>query len=132
MKMPNSPEECGGGAKAAERARDVTQIACTLQPADFKERITWLRDLARHSLRVAERTPLALRLTYDRSAAADVAELVRRERACCAFLHFELREDAGGVQLTVTAPEEARAATDAWFDHFAPSLAREPSTSTQS
>jgi hypothetical protein len=62
---------------------------------------------------------LVLELTYDRSAAADVHEFVRREQACCGFLHFEVRESADAVHLTITAPPEAESAADELFAHFA-------------
>jgi hypothetical protein len=60
-----------------------------------------------------------LELTYDRSAAADVHEFVRREQACCGFLRFDVRESADAVHLTITAPPEAESAADELFAHFA-------------
>lgn len=103
---------------------ESASIACTLTQRDFKERVRWIRNLARGSLREARREPLALHLRYDTAAAVRVREMVRKEEACCAFLHFDLREDAGGVHLSITAPEEAREAANELFAHFAPELAR--------
>lgn len=48
-------------------------------------------------------------------AAERVREMVRREQTCCAFLHFSLVEREDTVALTITAPEEARAAADVLF-----------------
>jgi hypothetical protein len=93
-------------------------IACTLGSGDFKNRIGWIRQLSAKSLRSHRRDGLMLELTYDRSAAADVHEFVRSERACCAFLGFDVRESADAVHLTITAPPEAQGAADELFAHF--------------
>jgi len=93
-------------------------IACTLSAGDFKHRVGWIRELSAKSLRSHRRDGLMLELTYDRSAAPDVHEFVRRERACCAFLGFDVRESADAVHLTITAPPEAQGAADELFAHF--------------
>jgi hypothetical protein len=99
-------------------------IACTLTPGDFKERIAWIRVVAREALLSVCREPLALHLTYDAAAADRVREMVGKEQACCAFLRFDLREDVRGVHLSITAPPDAREAANELFAHFAPELAR--------
>lgn len=131
MRSQRDPIEGAGGACGCPAASSPAPIACTLTPGDFKERVQWIRDLARASLRDARREPLALHLTYDVSAAPRVREMVRKEEACCAFLHFDLREDARGVHVSITAPERAREAANELFAHFAPELAASRSTSTQ-
>jgi hypothetical protein len=93
-------------------------IACTLGPADFKDRVGWIRELSAKSLRSHRRDGLVLELTYDRSAAANVHEFVRREQACCGFLRFDVRESAKAVHVTITAPSEAQGAVDELFAHF--------------
>ena len=93
-------------------------IACTLGPGDFEDRLGWIRELSAKSLRSHRRDGLMLELTYDRSAAADVHEFVRREQACCGFLLFDVRENAVAVHLTITAPPEAQTAADELFAHF--------------
>ena len=60
-------------------------IACRLAPGDFKDRVGWIRELLAKSLRSHHRDGLMLELIYDRCAAADVHEFVRREQACCGF-----------------------------------------------
>jgi hypothetical protein len=95
-------------------------IACTLGSGDFKDRIGWIRELSARSLRSHRRDGLMLELTYDRSAAADVHNLVRREQACCGFLRFDVHESADAVHLTITAPPEAQSAADELFAHFMP------------
>jgi hypothetical protein len=120
---------CGCGAPASTgepSAEEKPPIACTLTGEDFAARTTWIRQLAKDHLISVGRTPLSLQLTYAPAAASKVKELVRKERACCAFLKFDLREAKDAVHLTVIAPEEAREAVDMLFDHFAPDAANHP------
>jgi hypothetical protein len=93
-------------------------IACALGAADFKVRVGRIRELSAKSLRSHRRDELMLELTYDRCAAADVHELVRREQMCCGFLRFGVRESADAVHLTITAPPAAQGAADELFAHF--------------
>jgi hypothetical protein len=44
--------------------------------------------------------------------------MVRRERECCAFLTFAVREEAERIVVTVSAPEGARIAAEAMFEQF--------------
>jgi len=44
--------------------------------------------------------------------------MVAGEQHCCAFLDFDLREDADAVHVTITAPENAREAADELFAQF--------------
>jgi hypothetical protein len=116
-------ESCGCGPSCASTAQEEEPIACTLGAADFKERVAGIRALARRSLRQASRSPLSLRLTYEPNALEEVRDLMRKEQTCCAFLTFDLKNNATGVLLTITAPKSAAEAADALFDHFAPELA---------
>ena len=93
-------------------------IACTLAPDDLGGRLAWIAELTRDALREHRRDDLVMQLTYAPEAAHRVREMVRREQACCAFLAFDLREEPDAVRLTVTAPEDARAAADALFRQF--------------
>lgn len=96
----------------------TTPIACTLGVGAYQERLAWIAELNRSALRSSRREGARLVLTYDPGAAARVREMVRRERQCCAFLDFELREDENNTTLVVTAPEAAPDALDAVFDPF--------------
>jgi hypothetical protein len=51
-------------------------------------------------LREARQDGLTLSLTYVPSAAERVRELVRKEQACCGFMHFNLRESESGIHLS--------------------------------
>jgi hypothetical protein len=123
--------EAPGPSFGCEAVSASSPIACTLTASDFKQRTTWIRALARESLRNARRDDLTLYLTYAPQAAPRVHEMVEKERACCAFMRFDIREDAHGVHLAIVAPEDARSAANDLFAHFAPELASpaaEPST----
>jgi len=84
-------------------------IACTLDGPSFKDRAAMISALFRRSLRSARREGLRLHLTFTPAARGDVEELVRLERACCAFLTFDIHDEAGVVALTITAPSVASA-----------------------
>jgi len=106
---------------------DTPPIACTLAPGDYLARLAWIAKLARDGLRRAERRDLELELHYALETADRVREMVRRERACCAFLTFDLQETSGEIQLIIRAPEEARGALDMLFGQFSPSGAMKKS-----
>jgi hypothetical protein len=99
-------------------AIDPPPIACTLGPGDFQARLAWIAALNARALRGHHRDDLVLHLTYAADAADDIREMIDKEKACCAFLDFATCEDAAGLQLTVTAPEEAREAADLVFEPF--------------
>jgi hypothetical protein len=100
-------------------SHETLPIACLLGTNDFQERTRWIRELTSRHLRAAERRALSIQLTYAPEP-AQVRKLVSREQTCCAFLRFELQEDAEAVYLTITAAERARGAVDALFAQFAP------------
>lgn len=113
-------DSCGCGPSCDTASDEERPIACTLDASDFKERAASIRDLARRSLRHSSRTPLTLTLTYESKALDEVRDLVAREQTCCAFLSFDLKNNASGVFLTITAPKSAAESADVLFDHFAP------------
>ncbi len=94
-------------------------IACSLGAGDFWARVAWIAALNTRALRSHRRDDLVLHLTYAPDAARDVREMVAKEQACCAFLDFAVREDAAGLQVTITAPEKAREAAELVFGPFA-------------
>jgi hypothetical protein len=98
-------------------------IACTLAPGDYLPRLAWIAKLARDGLLSAKRRDLVLELHYAPETADGVREMVRRERACCAFLTFDLRETSEEIQLMIRAPEEARGALAMLCGQFWPSAA---------
>jgi hypothetical protein len=95
------------------------ELACTLGPAEFRQRLVRIRLLTRTALRERTRDGLQLRLGYDSAAAAEVRELVALERACCGFLDFQLREQGDRLLVTITAPAEAADSVAEIFSEFA-------------
>ena len=93
-------------------------IACTLRPGDRRQRRAWIAELNRDALCGQRRDGLRLELTYAPAASDRVREMVALEQACCAFLSFDLRQQADSVRLVIEAPEDARDALDAVFASF--------------
>ena len=100
------------GERRAGREADTPDvpIACTLTPDAYRARLRTIAELTRDALRRVERDGDVLDLRYAATAAHRVRALVEQERACCAFLTFEVHEHADEVQVLVTVPPEARAA----------------------
>ena len=99
-------------------ARKKHPIACTLGNDALRDRRRWIAELTRDALCGHRRDDLVLHLHYRSEAADRVREMVRLERACCAFLTFEVGERPDYVLLTITAPETAREVAGAMFDQF--------------
>jgi hypothetical protein len=113
--------ECGCGPSCSSTADSSAPVACTLNMDDFRERTASIRNLARRFLQKAVRNPKqTLTLTYAGDALAELRELVAKEKACCAFLAFDLRQRDQNIVLTITAPEAAAESADLLFGHFAP------------
>ncbi|MDQ2765978.1 MAG: hypothetical protein M3Y30_02370 [Gemmatimonadota bacterium] len=94
-------------------------IACTLGPDDFAKRLRWIAELNRAYLRAHAIEGRVMELSYAPAAAGLLAELVRRESECCAFLRFDLEQvDGDVVRLRITAPEEARASASMLLSPF--------------
>lgn len=93
-------------------------IACTLTPGARADRVRWIAQLNHAHLRSHHRHGPVLELNYASTAAAQVRRLVREERACCAFLRFDLTEEATGVRLSIEAPPEAWEAMALLFEPF--------------
>src|ERR1700704_4511089 len=97
---------------------EAPSIACTLNPGEFKDRLTWIGVLTRDALRSHERRDLVLHLRYAPEVAERVREMVRNEQTCCSFLAFDLHEAPDEIRLTITAPESAREAAGILFEQF--------------
>ena len=103
-------------------------IACSLGAGDYLARKRWIADLNQRSLQGHRRDDLTVHIDYQADALDEVENLVRQERACCAFLTCEIEQRPGSVHLRVTAPEDARLAADTLFEDF---IASGPSTRAQ-
>ena len=101
-------------------------IACTLSGNNLRERLAAIATLMRDALQGFERRGLVLDLSFAGTAAERVREMVRKEKDCCGFLTFDLREVEQELRLTITAPEGAREAADFLFQQFVGSVERTP------
>ena len=99
-------------------ARESQLVACTLGNDELRDRRVWIAELARDALCGHRIDDLVLHLRYRPEAVARVREMVCLERACCAFLTFEMDERPDQVLLTITAPDAARGAVGTIFDQF--------------
>ena len=93
-------------------------IMCTLSGNNLQERLAAIVALMRDALQGFERRGLVLDLRFAGAAAERVREMVRKEKDCCSFLNFDLREVEQEVHLTIRAPEVAREAADFLFQQF--------------
>ena len=85
-------------------------IACTLTPDAYRSRLLEIATLSREALLHVDQRGDVIELRYDASAIERVRRFVDQERACCAFLGFELQERGTDVQVLVTVPPAARGA----------------------
>jgi hypothetical protein len=97
-----------------------TPIACTLDSGELPARLAWIRRVTDDALVAHRLDGATLHLVYDRRARDDLERIVDAERACCAFLDFDLADRRGHVELRIRAP--AGLATHAhWlFEQFLP------------
>jgi hypothetical protein len=82
------------------------QIACSLSAAELPKRFAEMAAIGRDSL-LSVSPEGVLRLRGDRATRERLQDIIAAESACCSFLGFDLREDAGELVLAVTAPEGA-------------------------
>jgi len=105
-----------------EQDSPTPPITCTLTGNNLRERLAAILALTRDALQGFTRRGLVLDLSFAGTAAERVREMVRKEKDCCGFLKFDLREVEQEVHLTITAPEEAREAADFLFEQFVGSV----------
>jgi hypothetical protein len=85
-------------------------IACTLSPADYRQRTDELTALAAAALRSREQTDGGQRLVFSDSAETehDLRAAIAAEANCCAFLEMNLTRTADGLVLDITGPRDAQ------------------------
>ena len=97
---------------------DSTAPACSLEARAFEDRVRWIRDLNRQHLRRANRDGASLVLAYAPAAREAIEDLLRRERECCAFLVFDVRDVADELELRITVPPDAADQADTLLQPF--------------
>lgn len=101
-------------------ANDAVPIACTLDGDNLALRLAELRSFTERNLEWHRLDGRVLKLRYRRDAELALRRIVELERACCAFLTFDLDVQPEAVSLTITAPESATESAAWLFDQFTP------------
>src|SRR3954447_2899116 len=83
-------------------------IACSLSATDQRTRQAEMAAAGRHltDSRVTGRNA-SLRFEPDRTTRHEVEAIVSAEAQCCAFLEFDIQDDADGFELRVSSPAGA-------------------------
>jgi hypothetical protein len=94
-----------------------TTIACTLNPAQLRDRVAVIDSLASDALLGQENIAGGVRSRFrDTPDVEDrVRELVAAESSCCGFLSFDVGRRDGELRLEITGAPEARPVIDQFF-----------------
>jgi hypothetical protein len=95
-------------------------IACTLGADDLRARLAWIRRVTELALVSHRLDGTTLHLAYRPEARGDLQRIVDAERACCAFLEFDLADDDGQVALRIRAPAGGEVDARWLFEQFLP------------
>jgi hypothetical protein len=82
-------------------------LVCTLTEADFRDReAAWLK--LKPFIRASAAVPGGLTFSFARVTGLQdsLAELVRLEAECCAWMTFAMAESSEGIRLSVTSTSE--------------------------
>jgi hypothetical protein len=92
-------------------------IACTLEPAEMRERATSIDALLRDAMLSQTAIPggLCTHFRDDAEVERRIRELAEAESRCCAFLTFEIGRDDDGLFLAITGDAEARPVIEDFF-----------------
>jgi hypothetical protein len=90
------------------------EIACSLTPGDYAQRLREFRQLFATSLRETRREPTRLYLTLDPAAAREneVRDLLRREQECCSFFSFSVEASQVAIRVEAAVPDGAEECLD--------------------
>lgn len=91
---------------------------CSLDSEGLSGRLAGILLLAERHLQSERQVGRTLRLNYAKEAHAELRRILELERQCCPLLVFDLKEDGGGIQLSITAPSNSDAFTSSLYDHF--------------
>jgi hypothetical protein len=105
----------GGTVKSEDKP---AAIACSLDTADYQQRLQRFANLNREFLLESHPVESGLELIYSLEAAAEVRDLVRLEQECCPFLRLRLEQGESSLKLSIALPESARPSVDALLAPF--------------
>lgn len=97
-------ETLGWPFRAVNDISAAAPIACTLDDDAGRERAARWAAVARTGTRTAVSTPDRVTITYQAlpGVVAEVDRLVNLESHCCAFLRFEVAQDARSIHVVIT------------------------------
>jgi MerR family transcriptional regulator, copper efflux regulator len=97
--------------------RDHTPIACTLEPAQMRDRAASIDALLADAL--LDRRPIdgGVRITFRDAPDVErrVHDLIAAESHCCAFLTFAVGRERDAFRVDITGAPEARPVIDRFF-----------------
>jgi hypothetical protein len=93
-------------------------LACSLELPALATRVADIGRLCLRHLRTHSLEGRTLRLAFAPAAAAEIERLIDLERACCAFLHFEIVQRGEEIELAIVAPARAGLDTSALLAPF--------------
>jgi hypothetical protein len=98
---------------------------CSLGPHERDERGREVRRIAAAGLLRRSRSDHRMRLDYRPSGETEAAlrDLIARERECCPFLEFDLRNGPSELTLEISGPAGAAAVLDAIYETSTPAAA---------
>jgi hypothetical protein len=93
-------------------------VQCSLDPDHLGNRVAKIRALGNDAL-ISVCPEGALRFRADEAVRDRLEQVIAAESRCCAFLDFDLRDEAGALVLTVSAPEGAESIASGLVEAFA-------------
>ena len=90
------------------------EIACSLTPGDYAQRLREFRQFCATSLRETRREPARLHLSLDPAAlrAGELRDLLRREQECCPFFSFSVEASPESIRVEAAVPDGAEECLD--------------------
>ena len=91
-----------------------TPIACSLDADELRQRLAEMSAIGNEALRHVRSSPrqAVLRFTADDETRVRLEAIVAAEARCCAFMDFELGDEADAIVMTISAPEGAELVLD--------------------
>jgi hypothetical protein len=85
------------------------ELACSLTPGDYAQRLREFRQLFATSLQESRRESTRLDLVLDAATAGEdqVRDLLRREQECCPFFSFSVQSSPPVVRVQAAVPDGA-------------------------
>jgi hypothetical protein len=91
-----------------------TAVACTLNGDELKQRLAEISAVGGDALRDVQSMPseTILRFAGGDETRERLAAIVAAEARCCAFMSFDLRDEAGSIVMTISVPDGAELVLD--------------------